>query len=41
MRIAVAAEESAGVQALRLVAGSVHEACVVLTESNSATARAA
>jgi methionyl-tRNA formyltransferase len=35
MRIAVAAEESAGVQALRLVADSVHEACAVLTASNS------
>jgi len=35
MRIALAAEESAGVQALRLVAASVHQACVVLTESSS------
>jgi methionyl-tRNA formyltransferase len=35
MRIALAAEESAGVQALRLVADSIHEACVVLTTSNS------
>ncbi len=34
MRIALAAEEAAGVQALRLVADSVHEACVVLTASN-------
>lgn len=36
MRIALAAEESAGVQTLRLVADSVHEACAVLTASNSA-----
>jgi UDP-4-amino-4-deoxy-L-arabinose formyltransferase/UDP-glucuronic acid dehydrogenase (UDP-4-keto-hexauronic acid decarboxylating) len=31
----LAAEESAGVQTLRLVADSVHEACVVLTASSS------
>lgn len=36
MRIALAAEESAGVQTLRLVADSVHEVCVVLTTSSAA-----
>jgi methionyl-tRNA formyltransferase len=35
MRIALAAEESAGVQTLRLLAVSVHEVCVVLTTSSS------
>jgi UDP-4-amino-4-deoxy-L-arabinose formyltransferase/UDP-glucuronic acid dehydrogenase (UDP-4-keto-hexauronic acid decarboxylating) len=35
MRIALAAEESAGVQTLRLLADSVHDACAVLTTSSS------
>jgi UDP-4-amino-4-deoxy-L-arabinose formyltransferase/UDP-glucuronic acid dehydrogenase (UDP-4-keto-hexauronic acid decarboxylating) len=35
MRIALAGEESAGLQTLRLVADSAHEACVVLTASSA------